>query len=333
MQVIVNVDASTQRSARAGRSLGLLAARAAAGILLAALLALTFASPSRADTSPIPYTPNLPWTDPAHHSSLEVLAGQIASRIASRQVTIRCEGDSDWRTLVLSIGADPNWLLGYVGARWYSSGALYDISSYAEIAPSVCLALQNFAMAANKPTKCSVPTSVQTTVYKPQRYRVQVTVRVKGKLVHKWVWKTRQVPTTVTTQVPGPLRPCYVGGQFLATPTATFWSDYQSYAEAILTLAHESIHLGGMVGGQLSNGLLVGDQQAEAKAECYGMQWMPYVAEQLGDTPDDAEAIAQWMYERYYPGYQTSPYPQYWSADCRPGGAMDIRSAGSTVWP
>ena len=303
-------------------------------LAIAGVYAASFPAPSLAETSPIPPTTDPPWTDPAHGSSLEVLAGQIASRIANRQVTIRCEGEYDWGLLVSRRGGDPNAELGYVSARWYSSGRLSDISGFAEISGNVCLALQNFALAASKPTKCSVSSPQWTTVSTPQRVRVQVTSRVHGRLVHRWVWTTRQVSTMVATQVAGAPQLCYLGNNRAATVMPdSFWSDYRSYAEAILTLAHESIHLGGVVGGQLGNGLLVGDQQAEAKATCYGMQWMPYVAEQLGDTPDDAMAIAQWMVERYYPAYQGSAHPQYWSAECKPGGALDIRAPGSTVWP
>ena len=72
--------------------------------------------------------------------------------------------------------------------------------------------------------------------------------------------------------------------------------------------------------------------QAEAKADCYGMQWMPYVAEQLGDTPDDAQAIARWFWDKVYP-LSRPTHPEYWSADCRPGGALDARPAGTTAWP
>jgi hypothetical protein len=142
-----------------------------------------------ADTSPIAATSAAPWADPAHHSSLEVLAGQIASQIAHRQVTIACEGANDWRTLVSQVGGDPNAVAGYVDARWEPSGRLFDISSFAEILGSVCLKLQNFALAASKPTKCSVSSPQETRMYKPQRVQRQVSVRVHGKLVHTWVWK------------------------------------------------------------------------------------------------------------------------------------------------
>jgi hypothetical protein len=114
----------------------------------------------------------------------------------------------------------------------------------------------------------------------------------------------------------------------------SFWSDYERYASAIVTLAHEAIHAGGVVGGRLPSGLAVGDQQAEAKAECYGMQWMRYVAVRLGDTPDDAQAIAAYFWDKLYPRGRTSANPEYWSADCRPLGTLEIEVPGeSTAWP
>ncbi len=113
---------------------------------------------------------------------------------------------------------------------------------------------------------------------------------------------------------------------------ASYWTSYSIYAFAILTLAHEAVHLGGIVGGTLANGQQVGDPQAEAKADCYGMQWMPYVAEQLGDSAGDAQAIAEYFYDKIYPIVETND-PSYWSPECRPGGALDIRPPGTTAWP
>ena len=55
-------------------------------------------------------------------------------------------------------------------------------------------------------------------------------------------------------------------------------------------------------------------------------------AQQLGDTPDDAQAIADYFWTKLYPQEQTEE-PAYWSAQCRPGGALDERPPGSTMWP
>ena len=80
------------------------------------------------------------------------------------------------------------------------------------------------------------------------------------------------------------------------------------------------------------------DSIVEAQAECSGMQWVARVAEQFGDTPDDAQSLAEYFWLLDYPADETATDPYsllrpYWSADCKPGGALDIRPAGSTDWP
>ena len=60
---------------------------------------------------------------------------------------------------------------------------------------------------------------------------------------------------------------------------------------------------------------------------------MPFVAQQLGATADDAQAIALYYWDVIYPQYQTGAYSQYWSSECRKGGALDLRLPGNTAWP
>ena len=108
----------------------------------------------------------------------------------------------------------------------------------------------------------------------------------------------------------------------------SYWSDYSAFASAILTLTHESVHLSGVIGGVTAQGVPVGDQGAEAKANCLGMQWLPAAAVELGASPADALAIAQFFYEQIYSPMRTSQ-PDYWSPDCVPGGALDSRPAGT----
>ncbi|HET7368672.1 MAG TPA: hypothetical protein VFI83_09930, partial [Gaiella sp.] len=66
------------------------------------------------DTSVIPDTPNLPWTDPTHQSPLEVFAAQVASAIAGRPVRVYCNGQTDWDSLAQSAGFDGSRVWGYV---------------------------------------------------------------------------------------------------------------------------------------------------------------------------------------------------------------------------
>jgi hypothetical protein len=84
-------------------------------------------------------------------------------------------------------------------------------------------------------------------------------------------------------------------------------------AEALTVLAHESYHLRGL--------------QNEAVVQCYAMQAVPRVARALGANPMDAQALAALEYST---GYPRMP-PAYRSADCRPGGALDLPP--TTGWP
>jgi hypothetical protein len=306
---------------------------------LLAILALVFPSATLADSVTVPPDAGLPWTDPAHRGPLEVLASQIASRIAGRPVTVQCLGDTDWAALGMTTE------LGFVPFRYYASSRLIaEDASVAYLAPRTCWYLQELAKAALKPTKCQPPTTVGETVYESQyrlvKARVQVTrrVRAKGKWVTKKVWVTRpvwkqvRVPKTVTREVPGEPTPCYLGDRLFATPMPqSYWDEYQNYAQAVLTLAHESVHLAlTRAGVSIDRYLPV----SETWANCRGLQWMPWVAEQLGATPDDARAIARFAYDYIYPGYQgvSNNGSPYWSPDCRQDGPLDL-TAGDGVWP
>ncbi|MSY59299.1 MAG: hypothetical protein F2663_02490 [Actinobacteria bacterium] len=306
------------------------------GVIAVACLALVVAAAAagaRRDTAPIQNSPDLPWTNPSHQSNLELLLGPIASRIANRNVTIRCEGDTDWVQLVTQQGGNPNAELGYVSATFSATTRqATSIATFAELRTAVCTPLKAFAAANPKPTKC-VPIKRTPATTK----RVKTTIRKRVTINGVPTWKT--VPTTKTITIPGTTTtgeptPCYIEGDHAAANMPeSYWDAYEDYSQAILTLAHEAIHLGGVVGATLRNGLTAGDAQAEAKASCYGMQWMPYVATELGATPDDAQAIATYYWERIYPNYRNAVNAQYWSANCTPGGSMDIRPPGSTSWP
>jgi hypothetical protein len=61
------------------------------------------------------------------------------------------------------------------------------------------------------------------------------------------------------------------------------------------------------------------------------MQSFALAAEQLGDTADDAAAIASYYATKLYPLRRTQS-PEYWSADCRPNGPLDL-TPNDNVWP
>ncbi len=310
-------------------------AKACGVALCVALLGLAAENAALADTPAIPDTPDLPWTNPDHESSLELLLGQVATHIAGRTVTVRCEGETDWNKLALEGRADPDSELGFVRGPTYdrTTGQILTLPNFLELnGAKVCLTLKQFAVAVPKPTKCAIATTGPKKAVKV-RVRARRVVVVGGKSQVRSVWVTKTVLKPGATTV-GPPAPCYIGTDGpQQMKTTSYWAGYSQLAEALLTVAHEAIHLSGVVGGRLSNGVLAGVQDSEAKATCFGMQWIPYVAEQLGDTHDDAIAIAQFYWEMIYPQIQTGRNPQYWSASCVAGGAMDVRPAGTTHWP
>jgi hypothetical protein len=239
-------------------------------------------------------------------SPLEQIAGSIASKIAGRAVTVRCENDSDWAALAQRNRIEAGQVLGFVS--FLAGGPV----GYTELSPDVCRSLQAFAGATTKPTKCagtkSEPKPVTRTV------RQKLVTKINGRTVV--TWRTHMTRETTYVEVPLPFGACYASGREL-TDDQPFWNDYFYTAEALQTLVHESIHLKG--------------DGVEAEAECYGMQWLAYAAQQLGDTPDDAAAITAYYVTRLYPSRQ-SQSPDYWSPECRQNGALDL-TPNDGVWP
>lgn len=85
-------------------------------------------------------------------------------------------------------------------------------------------------------------------------------------------------------------------------------------AQALVTLAHESFHLRGIL--------------SEAQTQCYAVQTVELAARRFGVPPNRARAVAIWA-------LNTSPYSlpsQYWSPTCRNDGPWDLRR-DSDAWP
>jgi hypothetical protein len=85
-------------------------------------------------------------------------------------------------------------------------------------------------------------------------------------------------------------------------------------ASGIVTLAHESWHLRGILN--------------EARTQCYAVQTTEAVARSLGVAAADARAIAV----RVALDNSRSAEDEYHSGQCRPGGAYDLRP-DTTAWP
>jgi hypothetical protein len=76
-------------------------------------------------------------------------------------------------------------------------------------------------------------------------------------------------------------------------------------AEALMTLAHESMHLRGWAD--------------EATAQCYGVQQLAFTVERLGGSATEGKAVADYMFslQKWLPS-------DYQSAECAPRGALDL---------
>lgn len=300
---------------------------------------------AHADSAVIPDTGALPWTDPAHQSPLEVLASQVASSLAGRPVRAYCNGQNDWDTLARDVGFDGTRVWGYVAPPryWYPSlGTFADDSTYTQLATRACDRLWQFAKAPTKPTKCAAYRTVTETQRVNVRYRAPASVKVRRrvKLGGEWVtrtvtskrlvWKTRVESRTTTTQKQIGLLPCFSKTDPDVTLSA-FPGGTQGYSEfvfAIQTLAHESGHLLDFTSGRP---VISSAPTAESRAECFGLQNIARVAIALGAAPDDAANMQRWYWENYYPTRQ-SQLPDYWSADCRADGPLDV-TPGDGVWP
>ena len=82
-------------------------------------------------------------------------------------------------------------------------------------------------------------------------------------------------------------------------------------------ISHESYHLAGYA--------------EEAKAECYGVQSMWYVASRLGAPLAEAKELGHFYWKTVYP-LHNAQWPYYYSTDCKNRGRLDLRPADPR-WP
>jgi len=90
-----------------------------------------------------------------------------------------------------------------------------------------------------------------------------------------------------------------------------------SIAMALAVVAHESYHILGY--------------RNEAQVECYGLQSIWFVANKLGASVAEAQALGAFYATRMYPVRQMTT-PRYWSVECRDGGRYDLRRTLAR-WP
>jgi hypothetical protein len=308
------------------------------------LLGGVAATAARADISTIPADAPAPWSDPNHQTPLEQLATRVASAIAGYPAAVHCDDQATWDATGTAAASDA---FARTGRYDRNTNLFIENGTLIEISPPLCLALQQFAQAAVKPSKCQ-PTQVVATPVTHWRTvwrwhtvkgkRVRYRVRTSYKVMVKHSVLGQPAPCFLGSLVPTSTVGCIGDGTTCWTTAAAlpidYWNNYSSYAHALKALAHEASHMKQSIAGLAVPSASV----VEAQAECSGMQQIAFVAEQFGDTPDDAQAIASFYWDVRYPSLAalTDPYAlayPYWSADCKPGGALDARPAGSTLWP
>ena len=91
--------------------------------------------------------------------------------------------------------------------------------------------------------------------------------------------------------------------------------DVQTLAWAIGTVAHEAIHLRGILD--------------EALTECYAMQYLAFAAQRLGATPR-RPATSRVLHAETSPGKMPDQYQV--AGGCQDGGELDLRPA-DPAWP
>jgi hypothetical protein len=263
----------------------------------AALVALLLASATQASDGALPWA-----SGAAEQSPFEIIASRIAGGIAQRSdVEARCEGETEWATLAADRHHDSAELLGYVQFTYEPEDGGFALrpGALAELSPRACWNASEYAKNPN-PT-CQTGTERQARRRWVQRpVRTRELVRRGGRWVKKSSWAKRRVRLTTYTTVP----------VYGACPPS------RDTVIGIWTLAHEAVHLSGVV--------------AEDTTDCYGLQWIPWAAMQLGASAEYAKTIGAKAWSLYQA--ERPLVPAYYSTECREDGALD-RSPGDGVWP
>lgn len=222
-------------------------------------------------------------------SPLEQASGAAVSDVAGKPVQVRCHDQASWAASTSERGV-PVETQGY---------AIYG-GSIAELSPVTCAALDD--LWTGSPPACTRWVPYTATVRQAEWVKVKrrVRVRVAGKLV--WRMRTVRVRKLVSRKV-----------ERERTEPASCYSRNE-WREAVLTLAHEGVHLTGI--------------RDEATAECWAIQRTATVAERLGVPAADATALAVLAWAHYPLWAGTA----LWSAECRDGGALDL-APGDGIWP
>lgn len=226
-------------------------------------------------------------------SPLEQKIGSWTSALAERPAAAYCQSAEEWNAVAAEFGAPPDQLFGVV--RWPPSAQ----ADHMLLSPATCSNANEFiaAPAREGQKACQAGTRVET---RTEQYTAKISrrVRVNGKLVRRVVRvkRTRRVQVEV--------------------PVYELCAAYPQRVDSLMTIAHEAMHVVG-----------VGN---EPGAECLALQLLTPIAVAFGAKTPFAYEIGR-DYVPLYAMEQTQA-PEYWSSDCRDGGALDLfpKVAG---WP
>lgn len=260
-----------------------------------------FASTARAERE-------LPWgSGQSVTSAFEAHAAVIVSDLAKREnMTVICNGNTDWDVLAAQGGFDPTDVWGYVIRRFNLKTFTWEALPYTHISEAGCLYSDRFWAAPDKTLVKNCQTG-STPIFEDREVTTTrtvwrtVTKRVNGK--NKRVRVRQNVSSTEIVRVK-------VGEK----PVFSLCQDWDETLFALQTFSHEPMHLFGI--------------RDESLAECYGLQLLPLVAHHFGASWEFAREIATDFLARWY----TPARGQYWRVDCVDGGPLDLHP-NSTSWP
>jgi hypothetical protein len=215
-----------------------------------------------------------PWSGGASRiTPFEARASAVAATLAGHDVSIECPDPAAWGALASQYGFPSGLTWALTPLRRDSSTGSSEATRESYFSPRACRLADAFQGA---PTERGARICRHGT--KPQWRKVRVSAQ--GKTFSR----------RVLVHVPV-LGECDDWGQVLL---------------AVHVLAHESMHLAGVI--------------EEAPADCLGAQLGAFVATKLGASPRFARATAL----EYWRDYYRSQDPRYQSADCRKGGRLDL---------
>jgi hypothetical protein len=231
-----------------------------------ALILLACATPAHASEAH-------PWSGgAARTTSFERSATGIARSLVGEPVRLECAAPDLWRSLGTTEGFDPETTWAMTPLRLSGGESRAHADGHSDLAPRTCRLASAFMAA---------PTAMGARICR-----------------HGTTTRWRTVAATARHARPARRR--------IRVPLLGECDDWGAKLVAVHVIAHESMHLAGVVD--------------EAVADCLALQLDASVATGLGASGSFARSLAREYWSVYYPAQDAS----YRSGACRDGGALDL---------